>query len=292
MLKELSNVTIASTKQKVDNASFIDNDLMMFDKFEMVPLPTEPRRMKCLFVAVCLGGQAQYTVDTNEYKIQKGDLIVLSDGQVIGNYMLSPDCKGIAFMASDGFFHEIIKEVHELSQLFLFTHTNPVFHLNEEQEAGFCSYFTRIKEKVDNIEHHFRRELVLTMFKSLIYDLGNDLWQVSQIQSKKNTRAEVIFTNFIALLEKNFRTERRVKWYAEQLCITPKYLSETIKAVSKRTPNDWIDSYVTLELRVLLKNSSKSIKEIATELNFPTQSFLGKYFKEHTGVSPSHYRKK
>ena len=80
-------------------------------------------------------------------------------------------------------------------------------------------------------------------------------------------------------------------WYAEQLCITPKYLSEVIKQVSKRTPNEWIDNYVMLEVRVLLKNTTKSIKEITEELNFPNQSFLGKYFKEHMGVSPSEYRK-
>ena len=64
-----------------------------------------------------------------------------------------------------------------------------------------------------------------------------------------------------------------------------------MKAVSHRSPNEWIDKYVTLELRVLLQNTSKSIKEIAKELNFPNQSFLGKYFKEHVGISPSRYRK-
>jgi AraC-like DNA-binding protein len=75
------------------------------------------------------------------------------------------------------------------------------------------------------------------------------------------------------------------------MCISPKYLSETIKQISRRTPNEWIDNYVTLEIRVLLRNSTKSIKEIAQDLNFPNQSFLGKYFKEHVGMSPSEYRK-
>ena len=62
--------------------------------------------------------------------------------------------------------------------------------------------------------------------------------------------------------------------------ITPKYLSEIIKQVSHQTPNEWIDTYVTLELRNLLKNTSKSIKEITEDLRFANQSFLGKYFKE------------
>ena len=94
------------------------------------------------------------------------------------------------------------------------------------------------------------------------------------------------------MVETNFRRERRVGWYAEQLGITPKYLSETVKNVSRRTPNEWIDRYVTLEIRVLLKTSTKSIREIAEELHFPNQSFLGKFFREHVGVSPSSYRKK
>ena len=77
----------------------------------------------------------------------------------------------------------------------------------------------------------------------------------------------------------------------EQLNITPKYLSEVVKQLSTRTTNDWIDKYVILEMRVLLKNTTKSIKEISDELSFPNQSFMGKYFKIHVGMSPKDYRK-
>ena len=94
------------------------------------------------------------------------------------------------------------------------------------------------------------------------------------------------------MVEEHFRSERRVGWYAIQLGITSKYLSETVKTISKRTPNEWIDYYVTTELSVLLKNSTLSIKDITARMNFPNQSFLGKYFKEHVGVSPSEFRKK
>jgi AraC-like DNA-binding protein len=93
------------------------------------------------------------------------------------------------------------------------------------------------------------------------------------------------------MVEENCRKERRVAWYAQQLNITPKYLSEAVKRVSGRTAVEWVEDYVTMELRVLLKNSTKTIKEIANELNFPNQSFLGKYFKEHVGMAPSEYRK-
>ena len=68
-------------------------------------------------------------------------------------------------------------------------------------------------------------------------------------------------------------------------------MSEIVRQVSQRTPTDWIDDYVVLEIRVLLKNSTKNIREITEFLNFPNQSFLGKYFKDRVGMSPSEFRK-
>ena len=193
-------------------------------------------------------------------------------------------------MASNDFFAEIIKEVYEMSQVFLFAYSNPVFNLKPEKAATFNVYFNMICEKVEDRGHRFRRELAISLLKAMIYDIGNEIYQ-KQANSPKRTRAEVIFGNFIALVKDNFRHERRVSWYGEQLCITPKYLSETVKQVSRRTPNEWIDYFVVLEIRVLLKSSTLSIKEIAESLHFPNQSFLGKFFKEHVGVSPSKYRR-
>lgn len=125
----------------------------------------------------------------------------------------------------------------------------------------------------------------------LIYDLSNAIYRIQLRSDRKPTRAEAIFSDFIRLVEQNYRSERRVGWYAHEMCITAKYLSETVKMVSRRTPNDWIDNYVVMELRVLLKNTTKSIKEISQDMCFPNQSFMGKYFKEHVGMSPMSYRK-
>ena len=281
---------IPRAKQLIANSSCIDDDLLLFGNVEDVPVVTEPRKVHCLFVAFCLEGSAQYTVDTKEHGVRKNDVVVFNDGQVIGNYMFSRDCKGLAIMASNDFIAEIIKEVHEISQLFLIAYSHPVFSLSTEKAHTFMGYFNMIRQRVDDTSHHFRRELVMSLLKAMIYDIGNEIWQ-SQRTEPKRTRAEAIFNEFILLVKDNFRHERRVSWYGEKLCITPKYLSETVKQVSRRTPNEWIDHYVTLEIRVLLKSSTLSIKEIAKELNFPNQSFLGKYFKEHVGMSPSKYRR-
>ena len=284
------DITPRTSKLLVNDNLFIDDDLLLFRRFEDVPVSPDSRKMSCLFVALCLEGSAEYTVDTKVHQVQKNDVIVINDGQMLSEYKLSPDCKGIAIMASNDFFAEIIKEVYEMSQVFLFAYSNPVFNLKPEKAATFNVYFNMICEKVEDRGHRFRRELAISLLKAMIYDIGNEIYQ-KQANSPKRTRAEVIFGNFIALVKDNFRHERRVSWYGEQLCITPKYLSETVKQVSRRTPNEWIDYFVVLEIRVLLKSSTLSIKEIAESLHFPNQSFLGKVFKEHVGVSPSKYRR-
>lgn len=286
----MTDITISHAKEAIGDNTSIGDDLVLFSTFEEVPLSSEPRKMRCMFVALCLGGSAQYTVDTKEQKVHQNDVIIVNEGQVIGDCMLSPDCHGVAMMASTSFFAEFIKEVHEMSQLFLFAYSNPVFSLTEDRASMFMEYFDLIKKKMNEPNHHFRHELAMALLKAMLYDIGNEIYQL-QANNQKRTRAEVIFNQFIGLVKEHFRHERRVGWYGEQICITPKYLSESVKQVSRRTPNDWIDHYVTLEIRVLLKNTNMSIKEIAQELNFPNQSFLGKYFKEHVGISPSAYRK-
>ena len=225
------------------------------------------------------------------HEVSAGDVIIISEEQVVADYMLSRDCKGIALIMSYDFFQNIVSGVHELSALFLFARTHPVFHLDDNQTKALENDIEHIKEKIIDVGHRFRRELVMTMLKALIIDMSNIIYRFQQVGDEAQTRAEVIFRDFIQTVEKNYRTERRVSWYAQQLCITSKYLSETVRTVSRRTPSDWIDSYVTRELRVMLRNSTMSIKQIADELNFANQSFMGKYFKEHVGMSPSKFRK-
>lgn len=269
----------------------IDNDLLLIDEVADLPLPNESRRMKSLLLALCIRGEAQYTVDTIEHKVKPNDIMIISNGQVVDDYLLSPDCSGIAIMVSYDFYREIVSDVHELSSLFIFSRNHPVVTLSEDEARMIQEYYQLLKNKVEDQNHHFRREVARSLLSTVIYDLSNSLYHIANTTTIKQTRADRIFKEFIQLVEANYREKRRVTWYGNQLCISPKYLSETVKNVSRQTPNDWIDRYVILEICNLLRNTTKSIKEIANDLHFPTQSFLGKYFKDHVGVSPKEYRR-
>lgn len=273
------------------NAKFIEDDIIIVDDISTALIPKDPRRMNFLILALCTEGEATYTLDTQEMKIQKNDVLLILDRHVVSNFTASKDLKALCIIISVKFFFESIRNVGDISSLLLLSRNFPVIKLAQEETETFQSYFYLLKTKAADKQNKFRRKLVSTLILAMFYDLSNVVQRMLDTDSMRQTRAEIIFTKFIKLLEGNFKQERRVGWYAEQLCITPKYLSETIKNVSRRTPNEWIDNYVTIEMRIQLRNSTKSIKEIAEEMNFANQSFLGKYFKEHVGISPSEYRK-
>jgi AraC-like DNA-binding protein len=269
---------------------FLDNDLLLTERINEAPMPTEPRRMNFILIGLCIKGEVMYQLDTQKQVITPGDILIVTDRHVVDSYQHSPDMEGLCMMMSVNFFREIIQNVGDISSLFLFSRLHPVMRLEQKEINTFKEYFQAIKRKINDESNHFRKDLIRTLLLAMFYDLSNIIYRVKN-DGKPQTRAQIIFTKFIKLVEQNFRQERRVSWYAEQLCITAKYLSETVKSASQRTPNEWIDNYVILELRVQLKKSTKNIKEIAEELNFPNQSFLGKYFKEHVGMSPSKYRR-
>ncbi|MBQ7420198.1 MAG: AraC family transcriptional regulator [Prevotella sp.] len=289
-IKEIKEAHLEEAKQW-GNALYLEAGLVLTDQITDTPVSNVPTRMNFILMALCKQGRAQYSIDTREQTVTPGDLLFISERHIVDNYKASPDFECQCIMLSTAFYHSFILNVQNVSSLLLFSMNNPVVSLTSDEIQVFGNYYQHIREKIADTAHHYRTELVKALLLAMFYDMSNVIWRVEQSGKEAISRADAIFAQFIRLLEQNFRHERQVKWYAEQICITPKYLSEIVKQVSKRTPNDWIDHYVVLEIRVLLKNSTKSIKEIAEDLHFPNQSFLGKYFKEHIGVSPSKFRR-
>lgn len=273
------------------NASFLEEGLVLTDRICDAPISQEPKRMTFILMALCLRGKAQYTIDTRKQTVTPGDLLFVSEGHIVDNYTASADFDCLCIMVSTQFYHDFVQNVQNVSSLLLFSMNNPVVKLTSHEIQVYTDFYLTIREKIADTSHHYQTELVKALLLAMFYDLSNVIYRIEQQGSQKQSRADGIFAQFIRLLEQNFRTERRVSWYAKQLGITPKYLSEVVKKVSRRTPNDWIDQYVVLEIRVLLKNTTKNIKEITEELHFPNQSFFGKYFKDHVGFSPSAFRK-
>ncbi len=271
-------------------SAVLDNDLLLTEHINEAPIPNEPRKMNFIIIGLCTKGRLKYQLDTQDQYINAGDMIIVSENRIIDKYESSSDFEGLVMMISINFFHEIIQTVRDVNSLFIFARSHPVISLENKEIEAFKEYFHVIQKRLGDKGNFFRRDLIRSLLLAMLYDVGNFIYRFKETD-RPQTRAESFFTRFIKMVEEHCKHERRVGWYALQLGITPKYLSEAVKSVSKRTPNQWIDNYVLMEIRVMLKNSTKSVKEISNEMNFPNQSFMGRFFKEHMGMTPREYRR-
>lgn len=100
-----------------------------------------------------------------------------------------------------------------------------------------------------------------------------------------------VFLKLISLIEQYYMQERGVEFYADKLCLSPKYLSVICKSICGYTVKDLVSKSIIRKSISLLKNTQKNIQEIADMFNFPNASFLGTFFKKQMGMSPGQYRK-
>jgi len=171
---------------------------------------------------------------------------------------------------------------------------NPCIRLDEPQMAVADDYFELLR-KLIGAPLAYKREIICSLVSSLVY-LSADTWS-RQVNEERNfppdprlTRRNQVFEQFLKLVSEYHDTERGVAFYAEKLCLTPKYVSKLVKETSGRSAPDWIDSFVILEAKNLLKYSDMPIKEIVYRLHFPNPSVFHKFFKAHTGLTPLQYR--
>ena len=266
-------------------------ELILTDKIDSAVLSQRMIRFNFILMALCCKGEARYRIDKRKQEVKAGDLFFMSQRHIIDDFTATPDFECQCIMVSPNFYHDFVQDVKNVSSLLIFSMNFPVVQLTTKEKEVYGHFYQVIREKMTDTHHYYRTQLVKALLLAMFYDMSNVIYRVGEHEPQKMRRSDTIFTEFIRLLEKHYRTQRRVYWYAQQLDITPKHLTDLVISVSKRSPNSWIDDYVVMEIRMQLENSTKTIKEIADELNFPDQSLLGKYFKKNVGISPLAYRR-
>ena len=136
------------------------------------------------------------------------------------------------------------------------------------------------------------KELVDALLAAFLYEFSDVLDRFADFRQQPYSAGSNVFRNFLSLLSSSYPKSRSVSYYADKLCLTPKYLSTVCKEASGETASELINRYVVKDIDFLLKQRGRSIKEICNELEFPNLSFFGRYVKKHLGLSPKQYREK
>ena len=191
--------------------SNIDNDIVLIEQSNKAPQLEVPRRMNFILLGLCTEGSVSYHLDAQEQRIGPGDFIIVSDHHVVDELVTSSDSKGLYIALSIDFYHETIRNVSDISTLFLYARNNPVLALKEQEQTTFKEYFNVLRMKIGDSSNHYRRDLVRTLLLAMFYDLSNVIYSNRLPSSgKRQMRSDAIFTEFIGLLEANCRSERRV----------------------------------------------------------------------------------
>lgn len=254
-----------------------------------------PSRLNALMIGVGTEGETSLTSNLQEFRLKKDSLFIFSPKHIL-QVQSNNRFKAHLIVIAPDFLKRINIDTKRMMPLFLQFGSLPCMELTHAESQSLRSFISMVEQELKGSETDFSSEIIGGLIAATIYKVGDILTHYltehPEVDSPIHNRAEEYFRQFTELLGEHYKHERSVGFYARQLCITPKYLTTLIKRISGKSVSEWIDNYVILEAKTLLKYSNMSVQEIAYYLNFPNQSFFGSYFKRNAGMSPSQYKAK
>ncbi|MDB5137289.1 MAG: araC 1 [Mucilaginibacter sp.] len=266
-------------------------DFFVADEKQLLSLSEYPYRSDGYIIGICTRGTAQVEVNLQIYESVQGAMLLATPFHVLRIYNSSEDflCRFIVF--SKAFLTENSVNSHFLESFGYFKNASiPVIYTDTSDTKIVQDIYLLLQQKLALETHPYRVEISRSILMTLLYEIQAVYEKQHTIIKGKQTRKQELNVLFQDLVFHRYKEHRNVQYYADALFVSPKHLTETIKEVTGRTAGEWIDDAVILEAKVLLRNHEISIAHVADDIHFPDQSSFGKYFKKHTGMSPSDYR--
>lgn len=277
--------------------SFIKGEIVLSDNMdapfsepvEQLPQNNFPVQAGMSIVLFCMEGEIHIRISLKEYVLRPNMFCVIITGMIFEVLSISYDFRGF-MIATRTNFMPVTEKTTQVMSFYKSLQNRHCYTFAEKEVAEFVRVYRSAKATLQDEDHPFRIPMLQSYVQILYYRMLPIVTKEEESQSKySHTRQEEIFQRFIGEVEKHYRKERSVKFYADLLCISPKYLSTVIYKISQQLAGEWIDAYVILEAKTLLKSGKLTIQQISEQLNFSNQSFFGKFFKRCAGMSPKDY---
>lgn len=273
----------------------LTHDVLTFDTFnprhEKMPV-MYPVRIDALTIILCTQGEASVVIDLTEYVLRENTLMVLQPENFVQVRSNSDDFKSHVVFCGKNVVEQVLPKMTSMLPIIMQHRLMPVQHLTDKEAEGIKSFYTFLRLKLEDPQTMFQKQKVLSLLQAALFEIMDIRIAHENMEPGRQTRKEEIMARFILEVCRHFQRERQVSFYAKKMCVTPKHLSSVVKGISGRTAGEWIDHYVVMEAKMLLGSTDMTVQEISTQLNFANQSFFGKYFKHHTGISPTKFRQK
>ena len=280
------------TTKNLDFLALNEQDIIVMDNTRELP-ENSAYTTEHVLVMICTTGKIQFDYDGQLTTVHKGELFLGVPGSVVSDYMVSPDfdCKLIAVKPTEVMAS---RELHTMvinSMLHIKTH--PVARLTETDAEDVFAYHDLICRRIRLAEHRYKNGEVRSLINAFLLRMVGIMDSGTEVkETESSVRGEQLVEKFVWMVNEDCGRNRLVEYYADRLNITSKYLSTLVRNILGRTPTDVIKVVTMKEIERRLRYTDDSIKQISQAMNFPNTSFFGKYFKQHSGVTPNSYRKK
>lgn len=285
----LQTVSFQQLEENIRDKGWYSEDFaVLYSNAQHAPRFGYPTRFDGYIICLLSSGSVSMSVDLKEYEVSKNSLIIVTPEHIVQTSRYSPDAESMIVLFSARFLGELHVEAQKAIPMIL--DYQPVLSLNEHEFEIMKDIYNALVRIVSSDNPYYKKEILCHFVSASFYKLCAMYRKYTTYETVRKSRAEEYFEKFIRLVVQYHKSEHGIGYYSDKLNITPKYLSSIVKTVSGRTAAQWIDAYIILEAKAMLRFSDKSIQEVAYALNFSSQSFFGKYFKQHTGLSPKQYR--
>lgn len=266
----------------------LDHSICPEDKVERYPI-----RLKASSLILVLSGEMDIEVNYLQHILKKNATMQLFADDIIQNVSYSSDFKGYLIVFSSGFRAEIMSLTSgvRLQKAGQLKRAYPIQELGEGEFLRLEGHVKRIISYIADKSHLYRAAIIKNEVMNLFFNLDNSRWKQHGDGEFHLNQGELLRERFWEMLVEKCKEHREVGYYARELCVTPDYLSRIIREYDGQSAIKWINNAVITEAKFLLRQSGKTVNQIAMELNFPDQSTFGKFFKRYAGISPVDFRK-
>ncbi len=266
----------------------LGKDFWIFDNITAAMLPsfTEPVKLTASISIFVRKGHFKFSNNLIVYDFDGPAIVNIRNGETLQLLSISSDFSASFIVMSKFFVEDIFLHINDMQNLSAMAR-HPVAKIPEDILPKFESLYESLHIVSSDTENP---QVLKALQHSIIAFYYRYAYRCYELLNSSGDTGARLSDRFIKLVKDKFKTERFLEYYAEELGVTPKHLSRTVKAQTGYSAASWIERFLILEAKILLKSTNLTIQQISDNLNFPTQSFFGKYFKKNVGVSPKHYR--
>lgn len=238
---------------------------------------------------LCKGGKMSFFCGHKPFEVIAGDFLIWQMTTEFADILYSEDFDADLLMISNPFLGRHNPEMIWATKGYMYIKEHPVFRLDPDELEMIGTDFKQFFQRIRAPRTLFGEEIVGSLLAILLYDMWN-------IYSREIEKAEIEditsrhFLRFLMSVQEHCREQREVAWYARELGLAPKYLSEISKSITGCPAGDWIDSYAAHELRKLLSDQRLTLTDIVDAMHFSSQPALTRYMKRVMNTTPSEFR--